>query len=319
MKRLVLITGIALTAAPVFAGLELLPVRGVRCVTYNPATGELTPTAGPTRLGSSVWGATQGGDYYFPSYAKPWLVLDWGDIAGPQYIGAFSFSYGTELVLPERFTMEVAFFADENGENSTGRTFLSGFIVQDLPTGDPDGGFNSWIVTVDLDDAGFGFTIDGNDLDADGLADFGYTFRDPTTEFWEPRPIGPTIAGDPNVVPPTAPGIKDLYDAFSDPWMINYVGSFNFAGDPFAQFYMELFARECPNPGASGNYCTADIDGSGDCIVSLSDLSRLLCNYGTTTGATHGMGDIQPYPSGDGDVDLQDLAELLRQYGDDCN
>ena len=74
----------------------------------------------------------------------------------------------------------------------------------------------------------------------------------------------------------------------------------------------------CPNPGTSGNYCTADIDGSGDCAVNLSDLAQLLSYYGTTAGATPEQGDIEP-GGGDGDVDLGDLAALLSQYGDDCN
>ena len=70
----------------------------------------------------------------------------------------------------------------------------------------------------------------------------------------------------------------------------------------------------CPNPGGSGNYCTADIEG-GNCIVELGDLARLLTNYGVTSGAEHDDGDLD----GDGDVDLTDLAGLLGQYGDDCN
>ena len=74
----------------------------------------------------------------------------------------------------------------------------------------------------------------------------------------------------------------------------------------------------CPNPGATGNYCTADIDGSGDCMVDLSDLAQLLSNYGITAGATPEQGDIEP-EGGDGDIDLSDLAALLSQYGDDCN
>jgi hypothetical protein len=74
----------------------------------------------------------------------------------------------------------------------------------------------------------------------------------------------------------------------------------------------------CPNPGSSGNYCTADIDGSADCLVNLADLAQLLGHYGMSSGATHDDGDIDP-PGGDGDVDLGDLATLLGQYGDDCN
>ena len=66
----------------------------------------------------------------------------------------------------------------------------------------------------------------------------------------------------------------------------------------------------CPNPGVSGTFCTADIDGSGDCLVQLNDLARLLSSYGVDAG-----GDID----GDLDTDLADLAALLAQYGDDCN
>jgi hypothetical protein len=75
---------------------------------------------------------------------------------------------------------------------------------------------------------------------------------------------------------------------------------------------------DCPNPGVSGSYCDADIDGSGDCVVGLADLAQLLGKYGVNSGATHEDGDLEP-AGGDGDVDLADLAELLGQYGDDCN
>ena len=74
----------------------------------------------------------------------------------------------------------------------------------------------------------------------------------------------------------------------------------------------------CPNPGSSGSYCDADIDGSGDCLVNLADLAQLLGHYGMSSGATHDDGDLEP-PGGDGDVDLADLAALLGQYGDNCN
>jgi hypothetical protein len=71
---------------------------------------------------------------------------------------------------------------------------------------------------------------------------------------------------------------------------------------------------DCPNPGSSGDYCTADILNA-DCLVNLADLAQLLGNYGITSGGTHEDGDLD----GDGDVDLADLAALLGQYGDDCN
>ena len=74
----------------------------------------------------------------------------------------------------------------------------------------------------------------------------------------------------------------------------------------------------CPQPGASGAYCHADIFGD-DCVVNLQDLAQLLGNYGMTSGATLEDGDVFPLLDGDGAVNLQDLAELLGEYGDNCN
>jgi hypothetical protein len=75
----------------------------------------------------------------------------------------------------------------------------------------------------------------------------------------------------------------------------------------------------CPNPGASGNYCTADIDGSGDCLVTLADLATLLASYNRCPGDPGYNPDADLVDDGDGCVNLSDLAELLGQYGDDCN
>ncbi|MFQ5807547.1 MAG: hypothetical protein ACE5I3_13960 [Phycisphaerae bacterium] len=55
-------------------------------------------------------------------------------------------------------------------------------------------------------------------------------------------------------------------------------------------------------------------DLDGDCDVDLADLSILLSNYGTSSGADPGDGDLD----GDGDVDLMDLAQLLASYGAEC-
>jgi hypothetical protein len=49
-------------------------------------------------------------------------------------------------------------------------------------------------------------------------------------------------------------------------------------------------------------FCFGDLDGDGD--VDLTDLARLLGNYGMTEGATYEDGDLDA----DGDVDLTDLA-----------
>lgn len=55
-----------------------------------------------------------------------------------------------------------------------------------------------------------------------------------------------------------------------------------------------------------------DTDGDND--VDLTDLARLLANFGLQSGATLAQGDID----GDGDVDLTDLATLLANFGSAC-
>lgn len=55
-----------------------------------------------------------------------------------------------------------------------------------------------------------------------------------------------------------------------------------------------------------------DLDGDRD--VDLSDLSRLLANFGVGGGATRAQGDVD----GDTDVDLSDLSALLGQFGSSC-
>lgn len=65
--------------------------------------------------------------------------------------------------------------------------------------------------------------------------------------------------------------------------------------------YTATAARSAPCPG--------DLDDDGD--VDLTDLGRLLSNYGTASGAEYEDGDLDC----DRDVDLADLAALLANYG----
>jgi serine protease AprX len=78
--------------------------------------------------------------------------------------------------------------------------------------------------------------------------------------------------------------------------------------------YDPLFVRGYGILDALAAYsaCPGDLDGDTD--VDLSDLSILLANYGTTSGAAYEEGDLD----GDGDVDLTDLSELLAVYGTTC-
>jgi len=348
MRCLLLAVGVGLAAAPVLGGPELLPVRGVHYATYDLASGELRPAEAPVRIGTSVWAATAGTGWYFPSYSYGWNVLDWGDLADDGYgttgtdIGGFAFAYATSLMMPTTLDAIIVFYGDDDGFDTGTRFPLAGYWIANLPTGTTQG--NVWTVTVDLQSQGLEFTMEGNDLDGDELLDFSYMY-------WfinlPPSATGPWVAYDPNVTPARAPGCADAFDAFDDPNLIpgSYRGTYWFGGDPYAQFYMELFdmfnnpgPQGCPNPGDSGKFCLADIhpndgDGTwfwlfdGDCIVGLDDLAQLLCHYGTTGGATHEDGDVWPengdgiwedWADGDGRVDLADLSELLGQYGDDC-
>jgi hypothetical protein len=64
-------------------------------------------------------------------------------------------------------------------------------------------------------------------------------------------------------------------------------------------------------PAVEG-FCFGDLDGDRD--IDLTDLARLLGNYGETAGMTYEDGDLD----GDEDVDLADLAALLAVYGTTC-
>jgi len=61
-----------------------------------------------------------------------------------------------------------------------------------------------------------------------------------------------------------------------------------------------------------GCACPGDVDIDG--VVDVTDLTRLLSNFGTTGGATRRTGDLD----GDGDADLSDLTVLLAYFGTSC-
>jgi hypothetical protein len=309
----------------------------MRYANHDLATGETYQTSGAERFGYTVWCTGERSGYYLPISRYDWVVLDWGDAATPgvgELIGGFAMSYATAETLPTRIDTTMLYFAEENGWNSSGRVYLAGFSLTALPTGDPDGTFNGWTITIDLDTSGSQFTIDGSDIDGDGLVDFGYSyyFEHQASTGQPPLDSGPTIAGFGPNAPPCATGIDGFFDAFDGSIGEPNAHAEAYAGTHWlgAQFSLELFASEanipegCPNPGAGGKFCVADIDSGGypgDCLVDLADLAQLLSNYGMTSGAVWGDGDVDPLQpgGGDGDVDLGDLAELLSQYGDDCN
>ena len=325
MKRTLLCAAILIIAAPALASQEILPISGMGYLSYDVASGKVIPEPGLRGFGPTIWAATQMSGY-FAGMELGELILDWGDIEGPEGIGGIGFTEYTNSQADDGDAWAyIMIYANENGWNSTGRIALAGFLIENIPTSThPPNEYWGYIWEVKTETP---FILDGEDLDLDGLVDFGYAqwFVWPTPDAL----MGPSAAGDPNCDPPTSPGIEDAADFFIDPNLFTdpnliegYNGTYFFAGDPFFQFYFELFAPACQNAGESGNYCSADIDGSFDCVVGLRDLAQLLSNYGTLWGATLLDGDIEPYGPwfpGDGDVDVADLAELLSQYGDDCN
>lgn len=217
MKRTLLCAAIVIIAAPTLAGPEILPTKDVKYATYNPATGKLIATEGGSRLGSSIWAATELSGYFLGTYTDGWTVLDWGDTAGPQDIDGFAIGYGSITAdEPGVIDVIIVFYAEENGWNSTDRVRLAGFVLPNMPIDPGPEGWSAWIITIDLEGSGGEFTIDGSDLDGDSLVDFGYTywFRNvPDTVDY----LGPLLVLDPNVVPPLAPGIEYPFDAFTDP------------------------------------------------------------------------------------------------------
>lgn len=80
-----------------------------------------------------------------------------------------------------------------------------------------------------------------------------------------------------------------------------------------------FFNQTCADGNGNGtaDVCEAapcDGDVNGDRVVDLSDLTTLLSNFGTPSGATRSQGDLDA----DGDVDLNDLTLLLARFGVPC-
>ena len=307
MKHRFLVAVMVLIAGPALAGPKILPISGTGYLVYDEATGTVRPATGGERYGHALWGATEMTGYFL-GLSYPESPLDWGDIAGPVPIGGLSFAqYTNSQAIDGDLSARIWVYEEENGWNSTA------YLITNIPgsTRPPD---EYWGYVWGVE-ATTPFVLDGSDLDGDGLVDFGYRFCFSVNT---PGAVhGPAIAiFDPNL----APGADEWYDLFDlCPPYDGYVGTYSLG--PFRQLYWAMFAPSCPNRGDSGRYCSADIDGSFDCLVGLADLAVLLAHYGMTTGATPLMGDVDPYDEwfpGDGDVDLSDLAELLSQYGDDC-
>lgn len=321
MKRFLLVAAICLIAAPCLVNADLQKVDVIKSAAYDLQTGQITSSGSTTRIGTSIWAAI-GFAGWFWGEAETELALDWGDVGtGSTMIGGFGAGYATNCPLGYAFDLYQGFFAPEGGFGDADYPLII-FQITGLPgCGDPTA-FWGWIVTFDLDAAGFAFDIGMGDVDGDTLNDFGYSYWFDNQATYT---FGPILASEPNLT--LAPGEEDAFDLYNEDaanaGVFTYVGTYWFGGPPiFSQFYMELYnssggtSTGCPTPGAHGKFCTADIQGA-DCIVDLADLAALLGSYNKCTGdpAYLPAADLVP----NGCVDLADLAELLGQYGDNCN
>lgn len=339
-----LLSAVLVLAAPALAD-GLLPVHEVRYATYDFQTQRIVPDNAGLRARQVVWECANTSGF-FTGRLEQQVAMDWGDVATPSpIITELTIGYATDSSTPIR--LDFILWNEENGFNSRFRTPAGVLRFRDVPGGTGGFGFyTGWVISVPLPTLKR-IQFRGDDVDGDGLGDFGYSlnFRDIGDGFGGAgghERFGPLlVTPDPNAVPSSCPGAQNVFDRFSDdpsepppapndfrnPSLMIYDGIFWFES-VYAQFYLSLYtdpnlldAGACNRPGCGG----ADIDpapglpfGGGDCVIGLADLAVLLGNFGTTAGAIYADGDVEPASTGDGDVDLGDLSVLLAEFGTDC-
>ncbi len=307
---------------------------GYKHAVYNTATGKLEPVGqgGVERIGAKIWSSNFNSGFFFPAGNCLQLdpsfdqidafLMDWGDIPAQQ-IGGFQIAYATDASTdPNAVECTILFQDNANGFNdNTGP--ITGFIagLPGLPPGFPYQ-FVGWTVTFDLDLGGLDFPLGDLDLDADGLADFGYYYGFlGATGYGDSSYTGPQING-PND-PLFATGSEDSFDLYlqdpNNPCLdpnagFFYQGTFWFGGAPYSNWHLQLFGSAAPGCNLPG---CEDGDLDGDCIVGLSDLSDLLENFGCTSADA--CYDANADIDGDGTNGLSDLSALLEEFGTNCN
>lgn len=122
------------------------------------------------------------------------------------------------------------------------------------------------------------------DLDRDGNVDDVFVYFSSLTTA-SPKPLGGFLT--------------------DDGWFYTTIDIRNGAGDDLGEALIRIEVAPAPA-------CPEDVDGSG--TIDSTDLSILLSNFGTTSGASPSDGDID----GDGDVDSTDLSLLLTVFGAPC-
>ncbi len=255
---------LGLAAGSAMADLPQYPIQAARHTRYvfNPATGTFERSSSGDVSGlvcDSLWSASTGSGYFFSVEGDGGAslnasVLNWGDVPDGSSFSSLSFDYYLDGTAP--VDVNLNFFNDENGSNSTTRApidpnYAGGLLLTGLP-GSPGGPCCSgWIITVDLTGSGYNSVLTGQDLDGDGLHDFGYAYHYPNPG--NATLIGPSVSGDPNAGD-NCPGNENAFDWFDplDPLdpnapATNYLGTYWFGGYPFASFYLNL----CGTPPSS--------------------------------------------------------------------
>ena len=325
--------------------------KSVGHIKIDLATGERTIVADDdtnARTQDLLWDCTTSMGYYAGATDRE--RLDWGDIGYPAGATAnhFRFAYCAQSWTPEPvtngITVQIAFYANENGSNSPMPPSTATVVLtfSNLP-GQTDPNVPSGIAgcyTIDVDlaaacaiDPGLPCTLGlgtTSDLDSDGRADFGYSYHVP---FASPTFNGAPAAAGPLMEQPTppvgAPGADiNRYDRFYPPgkWQLGNAGLYytwtatgTQPGDGdygMFQYYLQLYG--C---------ATADTDGDGVCDNS-DNCPTTFCPTGPTGCDGHGCpSTVCPAASSlaecacadnnnDGRVDLSDLAALLAHYGE---
>jgi hypothetical protein len=327
----------AMAGEPNLTG-DFLAGRVAGYVYVNAATGEVVKTTGASRFTELYWQNDDiaGSCNFFYGQDRPTrdtvatgrvkfgsMVVDWGDVAGGSFTDGYDVAYASNIGCDTLgsgvagFNMVNVFLDDYDGEidpGGAGATALIGFILEGIAGGDCTLGtalFAGWIYTVDLEGSGNEFTLDGQNLDSDGLHDFGigYTFEQGQAE---PKGIvGPFLVrpfslgglGD-------ATGVVDAIDWFNQPDFTDYVGAFWFGGgdcaipQPYASFLLNLYGTE-----GGGGGCDA-IDYNEDGIIDFGDYLEFLNRF----DAQDPSADL----NGDSIIDFGDYLEFLNLF-DACS
>ena len=293
-----LVVSVALLLPLVLGDIPVLPITEFEpALVYDAQTDTISePDYTGFSWGRVVWQTTYFYPYDFLGMSTDNAVLDWGDVFGRTTVGSLRIGECTNSQAADGDnTIVFALNVDDNGWNSQFRRLLAAYEIRNIP-GSSYPMNEYWGRAILLHAAPPYFTITGADLDEDGLTDF--CCLNYFSSIRTPGAVAGTLIAGPEG--PNGwglsycPGIEDAYDLFgapdleNDPNLANleYLGSYDFGGDPFAQFYMSLHSPQCPNRGPSSHYCTADV-GNYNCIVDLADLAEMLSWYGTVTDGHH--------------------------------